>query len=76
MDSPSKSPNFSVMETWIKPLREKFFEQECWSGEEGVQKFYNVWRELKPEKINMTIDAYPKRLYDCLRVTDGRATKY
>jgi hypothetical protein len=36
IDSPSKSPDFLVMETWVKPLREKFFEQEFWSGEEGV----------------------------------------
>lgn len=75
LKGPLSSPDFSVMETWVKPLREKFYQRRVASGDAGIKRFYKVWKELKPEKINGTIDSYPKRLHDCIRV-EGRATKY
>lgn len=72
---PGCSPDLSIMETWVKPLREKFFKIRCSSAELGVQRFYEVFNDLDPEKINRTIEAYPARLHEVLRA-DGRMTKY
>ena len=70
------SPDLSIMETWVKPLRQKFFQKRCSSGARGVQRFYEVWRQLDHEKINKTFASYPKRLHDCIHVYDCRMTKY
>jgi hypothetical protein len=70
------SPDLSIMETWVKPLRQKFFQKRCNSAARGVQRFYEVWRQLDHEKINKTFASYPKRLHDCIHVYEGRMTKY
>lgn len=72
---PPKSPDLSIMETWVKVLREKFYQRRCASTHAGVQRFYKVWADLNPEKINETIDSYPARLHEVIRV-EGRATRY
>jgi transposase len=74
--APPASPDLSVMETWVKPLRQKFFRRRCTTARDGVKRFYEVWRELDPIKINRTILGYPARLYECRDVTKGRMTKY
>ncbi|KAF2180030.1 hypothetical protein K469DRAFT_693504 [Zopfia rhizophila CBS 207.26] len=76
VEEPSSSPDFSVMETWVNVLRQKFCQRRIASGHAGVNRFSKIWRELKPEKINKSIDSYPARLYECMERTEGRATKY
>ena len=76
IEGPPTSPDLSIMETWVKLLRQMFYQRRVASGHAGVKRFYQVWHKLKPEKINSTIDCYPKRLHDCIKVTEGRATKY
>jgi len=73
--SARKSPDFLVIETWVSVLRRQFYNKRCITGRQGVERFFNIWRELNFEKINETIDSYPARLHECRRV-EGRATKY
>jgi hypothetical protein len=60
--SSPKLPDISIMETWVSPLCRKFFSRKCTTVEQGVKRFYTVLKELKPERINRTIDPYPNRL--------------
>lgn len=76
LESPPKSPNLSIIETWVHSLRRKFFKRRVASGEAGVHRFYPVWKELDPKTINKTINAYPKRLHDCIKVYKEAMTKY
>lgn len=50
---PPLSPDLSVMETWVKPLHDKFPARRCTTAEEGVQRFYKVFYELNQEKVKM-----------------------
>ena len=72
----SKSPDLSIMETWVSPLKEKFYRKTCRSKSEGMARFYRVWAGLDPRKINKTIRGYPGRLIECRDVVNGRATKF
>jgi hypothetical protein len=74
--SSSKSPDMSIMETRVSPLRRKFFSRKCTIEEQGVKRFYTVFKELKPERINRTIDAYPNRLKTIRDHYQGLASKY
>jgi hypothetical protein len=62
--SASKSPDTSIMETWVSPIRRKFYSRKCSNEKQGVKRFYEVLKNLDQDKINRTIDAYPKRLKD------------
>jgi hypothetical protein len=64
------------METWVSPLKEKFYRRSCTSKTEGIARFYQVWGELSPEKINKTTDSYPGRLHELAYVTKGASTKF
>src|SRR3954469_8314529 len=70
-----KSPNLLVMETWVKPLREKFYQRHYITAYTSVQRFYKIWAEMKAKKINKTIDSYPARLHEVIR-QEGATTKY
>ncbi|KAF2820806.1 hypothetical protein CC86DRAFT_411629 [Ophiobolus disseminans] len=74
--SSPKSPDMSIIETWVSPLRRKFFSKKCTTEEQGVKQFYTVFKELKPERINGTIDAYPNRLIKIRDYYQGLASKY
>jgi hypothetical protein len=74
--APPSSPDLSIMETWVKPLLQKFFKKRVTSAEMGVERFYEAWRSLQAEKINKTFATYPKRLHNCIHVYEGRMTKY
>jgi hypothetical protein len=37
--SASKSPVTSIMETWVSPLRRKFYSRKCTSEKQGVKRF-------------------------------------
>jgi hypothetical protein len=75
IEAPPTSPDLSVMETWVKPIRGRFYKSNCATAEEGIQRFYQIWRSLDHKKINANIDSYPARLHECIRV-GGKATKY
>lgn len=70
-----KSLDLLVMETWVKPLRDRFTAKRCDTIKEGVQRFYDCWQELKADKINKSIDSYPARLHEVRRLK-GKMTKY
>lgn len=72
----SKSPDLSIMETWVGPLKEQFYRRTCRSKSEGMARFYRVWASLDPRKVNRTIKKYPGRLIECRDVTEGRATRF
>jgi hypothetical protein len=75
---PPSSPDMSVMETWVKPLRDKFTARRCETIEDGIQRFYQIWSNMvkrKRNNINTTIDSYPARMWECRRL-EGRMTKY
>jgi hypothetical protein len=76
LNSPPKSPDLSIMETWVHPLRKRFTARRVETAEAGIQRFYRVWRKLDQEKVNKTIDAYPKRLSECIHTYNGAMTKY
>ena len=76
LESTPKSPDLSIIEAWVHSLRRKFSERRVASGEAGVHRFYPVWKELDPKTINKTINAYPKRLHDCIKVYKEAMTKY
>lgn len=72
----SKSPDLSIMETWVSPLKDKFYRKTCRSKSEGMARFYRVWADLDPHKVNKSIKKYPGRLIECRDVTVGRATNF
>ncbi|KAF1943922.1 hypothetical protein EJ02DRAFT_420912 [Clathrospora elynae] len=74
--SSSKSPNMSIMETWVLPLRRRFHAKGCNTEAQGLKRFYEVWREIKPSRINRTIDHYPQRLRNIRDKYNGLASKY
>ena len=74
--APPASPDMSIMETWVKPIRQRFFRRQMKTASAGVQRFYEVWQSLDPKKINRIIDSYPARLHEVIHVTEGRMTKY
>ena len=76
INSSPKSPDLSIMETWVGPLRRKFTRTRIATAEAGKKRFYQVFKELDQEKINDTIDRYPQRLDDCVKVYHGQMTKY
>ena len=69
---PRKSLDLSVMETWVKPLKDRFTAKCCDSIVDGIHRLYDCWHALDYEKINQTIDSYPARLHECLRVVSGQ----
>jgi hypothetical protein len=74
--SPSKSPDMSIMETWVSPLHRLFHARKCTSEKQGVKRFYKVLSELDQDKINRTIDQYPSRLRQIKDEYQGRASKF
>ena len=74
--SPPKSPDMSIMETWVSPIRRKFYYQYCESERQGVRRFYDVWEKLDRKKINKTVNNYPTRLQEIIDTYQGRASKY
>ncbi|KAF2028950.1 hypothetical protein EK21DRAFT_113332 [Setomelanomma holmii] len=76
INSSPKSPDLSIMETWAGPLKRNSAKKRCWTEKQGVKRFYEVWKKLDCNKINRTIDSYPKRLQDCKDKYYGLATKY
>jgi hypothetical protein len=74
--SASKSPDTSIMETWVSPLRHKFYSRKCTSEKQGVNRFYEVWKQLDPKKINRTIDYHPTRLKKIRDDYQGLASKF
>jgi hypothetical protein len=74
--SPSKSPDLSNMETYASPIKRTFYNKRCNSKKQGMERFYEVWRNLGCERINNTIDSYTKRLEDCKNKYQSWATKY
>ncbi|KAJ5031779.1 hypothetical protein PSV08DRAFT_385856 [Bipolaris maydis] len=74
--SPPKSPDMSIMETWVAPIRRKFYMRRCATQREGVQRFYKVLDSVEQEKINKTVDQYPHRLQNIVDIYHGRASKY
>jgi len=76
INSSPKYPDLSIMETWVGPLRRKFTRTRIATAEAGRKRFYKVFKELDQEKINKTIDAYPQRLDDCIKIYQGQMTKY
>jgi hypothetical protein len=72
---PPTSPDLLVIETWVNPIRGRFYKSNCSTAEEGRERFYQIWRSLDHKKINDNIDSYPTRLHECIRVR-GHATKY
>ncbi|KAF1938596.1 hypothetical protein EJ02DRAFT_514399 [Clathrospora elynae] len=76
INSSPKSPDLSIIETWVSLLKRKFYKRRCLSQKAGVDRFYKVWNELKPEHINQTIDSYPACLHACKNIYKGLATKH
>jgi hypothetical protein len=37
IEGPSTSPDMSIMETWVKPLKQKFYSRTCYAKAESVQ---------------------------------------
>jgi hypothetical protein len=72
---PSKSPDLSVMETYVSVLRRKFFQERSYSLQEGRVRFYQAWNSLKMEKIHESIKEYPSRLQECIH-HKGQGTRY
>ena len=72
--SPPKSPDMSIMETWVSSIRRKFYYRSCATEVEGVRRFYEVFEKLDREKINTTIDKYPLRLQNIRDIYQGRAS--
>ena len=44
--SPPKSPDLSVMETWVSPIRREFWQQTCATKVQGLRRFHEIWRAL------------------------------
>jgi hypothetical protein len=82
IEAPLTSPDLSIMETRVKPIRGRFYKSNCSTAEEGKQRFYQIWQSLDREKVNQSIDSYPARLHECIRVggkvliTSDLAIKY
>lgn len=76
INSPPKSPDLSIMETWVSPLRRNFFKRKCTTEAAGIKRFYRVWDELDVEKINSTVNSYPFRMRKVRDVYLGKASKY
>jgi len=76
INSSTKSPDLSIMETWVHSIRRRFTARRVATAEAGVKRFYRVIEELDQERINRSIDLYPKRLRECKNLYRGAMTKY
>ncbi|USP75848.1 hypothetical protein yc1106_03122 [Curvularia clavata] len=74
--SPPKSPDLSVMETWVSPLKRQFWQQSCATRVQGQQRFRRIWRALEKLKVNKTIDNYPLRLQQVRDIYQYRASRF
>lgn len=74
--SPPKSPDLSVMETWVSPIRRDFWQQRCATKAQGLRRFHEIWRALNQEKINKTVDGYPLRLQEVRDKYQYRASRF
>jgi hypothetical protein len=75
VNSPAKSPDLSVMETWVAPLRRKFYARRTASVSVGERRFEECLLQLNQCRINENILLYHKRLREVLR-KEGRMTRY
>ena len=46
LNSPPKSPNLLIIETWVHSLRKRFTARRVEIAEAGIERFYRVWRKL------------------------------
>jgi hypothetical protein len=76
LNSPPKSPDLLIMETWVHSLRKRFTARRVETAEAGIERFYRVWRKLDQQKVNKTIDNYPRRLSRCINIYNGGMTEY
>jgi hypothetical protein len=76
LEGPPSSPDLSIMETWVQPLRRTFAKELCTTAQQGINRFYRYFEESKEEKVNKAIDSYPARLHEVIERTQGAATKY
>jgi hypothetical protein len=70
LNSPPKSPDLLIMETWVHSLRKRFTARRVETAEAGI------WRKLDQQKVNKTIDNYPRRLSRCINIYNGGMTEY
>jgi DDE superfamily endonuclease len=72
---PPRSPDMSVMETWVSPLRRKFHARRTASKVADLKRFEKCFEELNQNKINNCVEHYRARLHDIFKMHD-QMTKY
>jgi hypothetical protein len=76
LNSPPRSPDLSIMETWVHSLRKRLTNRRVGTAAAGIKRFYQVWRKLDQARVNSTIDKYPNLLNECVELYNGQMTKY
>jgi mevalonate pyrophosphate decarboxylase len=71
----SKSPDLSVIETFIKPIKDKFFKRRVKTEAQARQRLNDILNKLDLKKFQKNIDRYTARLHECNR-SGGEMTRF